>query len=305
METREVLCIDCTAHVAPLAHGLLAAAVICVRTAPHPRRESKPTPTPEPRESAEPETNPGVRSPNPCPFPGQERGCRGGHRRPWPVRRLQRADDQEGRGPHCGAEGPGAYSRLLGWHVAGRCLQCGLQVGTVGGRRGSECTGGHEGQWNPPRKQIPKLGRRAVLASSVAGAWDPACSILTEPTSPYLQGVGVELVTVGNKGSTYFKKRQPGSEGKGVKTTVRASYACGQGPTAEEATTIANEARRRLSHVAPCHTWHGAVKANTSIGGWGAAAQAGGGPGLRPSRGGWGRRAWGRHAVTAEGPHAG
>jgi F-type H+-transporting ATPase subunit gamma len=55
------------------------------------------------------------------------------------------------------------------------------------------------------------------------------------------QGVGVELVTVGNKGSTYFKKRQPGSEGKGVKTTVRAMYACGQGPTAEEATTIANE----------------------------------------------------------------
>ena len=65
-----------------------------------------------------------------------------------------------------------------------------------------------------------------------------------------MQGVGVELVTVGNKGSTYFKKRQPGSEGKGVKTTVRASYACGQGPTAEEATTIANEARRRPSHVA-------------------------------------------------------
>lgn len=113
METREVHCIDCTAHVAPLAHGLLAAAAICVCTVPHPRRESKPTPTPEPRESAEPKTNPGVSSPNPCPFPGQERGCRGGHRRPWPVRRLQRADDQEGRGPHCGAEGPGAYSRLL------------------------------------------------------------------------------------------------------------------------------------------------------------------------------------------------
>ena len=66
---------------------------------------------------------------------------------------------------------------------------------------------------------------------------------------PYLQGVGVELVTVGNKGSTYFKKRQPGSEGKGVKTTVRAFYPCGQGPTAEEATTIANEARRRMSHA--------------------------------------------------------
>ena len=79
-----------------------------------------------------------------------------------------------------------------------------------------------------------------------------------------MQGVGVELVTVGNKGSTYFKKRQPGSEGKGVKTTVRASYACGQGPTAEEATTIANEARRRPSHVA-----RGRESEHITHGGWG------------------------------------
>merc|ERR1740127_323896 len=46
------------------------------------------------------------------------------------------------------------------------------------------------------------------------------------------QGVDVELVTVGNKGSTYFKKRE---------TPVRASYPCGQGPTAAEATGIAGE----------------------------------------------------------------
>jgi len=46
------------------------------------------------------------------------------------------------------------------------------------------------------------------------------------------QGVEVELITVGNKGSTYFKKRV---------TPVRASYACGQAPTATEATTIAGE----------------------------------------------------------------
>jgi len=46
------------------------------------------------------------------------------------------------------------------------------------------------------------------------------------------QGVEVELVTVGNKGGTYFKKRE---------TPVRASYACGQGPTAAEATEIAGE----------------------------------------------------------------
>jgi F-type H+-transporting ATPase subunit gamma len=55
------------------------------------------------------------------------------------------------------------------------------------------------------------------------------------------QGVDVEFITVGNKGTTYFKKRQPGSEGPGVKTTVRAMYPCGQSPTAEEATTIASE----------------------------------------------------------------
>jgi F-type H+-transporting ATPase subunit gamma len=53
--------------------------------------------------------------------------------------------------------------------------------------------------------------------------------------------VDVEFITVGNKGTTYFKKRQPGSEGPGVKTTVRAMYPCGQSPTAEEATTIASE----------------------------------------------------------------
>ena len=58
-------------------------------------------------------------------------------------------------------------------------------------------------------------------------------------------------MTIGNKGSTYFKKRQPGSEGTGQKTVVRASYACGQGPTAEEATTVANEAPQRMSLAWP------------------------------------------------------
>ena len=58
-------------------------------------------------------------------------------------------------------------------------------------------------------------------------------------------------MTIGNKGSTYFKKRQPGSEGTGQKTVVRASYACGQGPTAEEATTVANEAPQRMSLARP------------------------------------------------------
>merc|ERR1719223_1701776 len=46
------------------------------------------------------------------------------------------------------------------------------------------------------------------------------------------QGVEVELVTIGNKGSTYFKKRE---------TPVRKAIPCGQAPTAAQATEIANE----------------------------------------------------------------
>merc|ERR1719395_406118 len=46
------------------------------------------------------------------------------------------------------------------------------------------------------------------------------------------QGVEVELVLIGNKGSTYFKRRE---------TPVRKAIACGQAPTAEQAQEIANE----------------------------------------------------------------
>merc|ERR1712050_180632 len=46
------------------------------------------------------------------------------------------------------------------------------------------------------------------------------------------QGVEVELVTIGNKGSTYFKKRA---------TPVRKSMACTQAPSAAQATEIAND----------------------------------------------------------------
>jgi F-type H+-transporting ATPase subunit gamma len=46
------------------------------------------------------------------------------------------------------------------------------------------------------------------------------------------QGVEVELIVIGNKGSTYFKKRD---------TPVRKAAPCGQAPSAEQATEIANE----------------------------------------------------------------
>merc|ERR1719310_1707677 len=45
-------------------------------------------------------------------------------------------------------------------------------------------------------------------------------------------GVDVELILIGNKGSTYFKKRA---------TPVRKAIACGQAPTAEQASEVANE----------------------------------------------------------------
>ena len=39
------------------------------------------------------------------------------------------------------------------------------------------------------------------------------------------QGVGCELILIGNKGGTYFKKRE---------TPVRKMIPCGQAPTAEQ-----------------------------------------------------------------------
>jgi len=46
------------------------------------------------------------------------------------------------------------------------------------------------------------------------------------------QGVDTELILVGNKGGTYFKRRE---------TPVRKAVACGQAPTAAEAQSVADE----------------------------------------------------------------
>merc|ERR1719337_142242 len=46
------------------------------------------------------------------------------------------------------------------------------------------------------------------------------------------QGVEVELLVIGNKGNTYFKKRE---------TPVRKAIPCGQSPTAEQAQDVASE----------------------------------------------------------------
>merc|ERR1719393_438940 len=68
----------------------------------------------------------------------------------------------------------------------------------------------------------------------LCGAYNSAAIKKTEARIAELkeQGVACELVTIGNKGSTYFKKRE---------TPVRLAEPCTQAPSAEQATKIANE----------------------------------------------------------------
>merc|ERR1719269_197977 len=46
------------------------------------------------------------------------------------------------------------------------------------------------------------------------------------------QGVASELVLIGNKGTTYYKRRE---------TPIRKSLPCGQAPTAEQSSSVATE----------------------------------------------------------------
>merc|ERR1719261_744440 len=68
----------------------------------------------------------------------------------------------------------------------------------------------------------------------LCGAYNSAAIKKTEARIEELkaQGVEVELVLIGNKGSTWFKKRA---------TPVRKMIPCGQAPTAEQASAVANE----------------------------------------------------------------
>ena len=68
----------------------------------------------------------------------------------------------------------------------------------------------------------------------LCGSYNAAAIKKTEARIAELkeQGVAVELILVGNKGGTYFKKRE---------TPVRKAIACGQAPTAEQAAEISSE----------------------------------------------------------------
>merc|ERR1711907_254155 len=80
-----------------------------------------------------------------------------------------------------------------------------------------------------------KIGLVVITGDrGLCGSYNAAAIKKTEARIDELeaQGVDVELILIGNKGGTYFKKRA---------TPVRKMVPCGQSPTAEQANEIANE----------------------------------------------------------------
>merc|ERR1719327_1294025 len=80
-----------------------------------------------------------------------------------------------------------------------------------------------------------KVGLVAITGDrGLCGSYNAAAIKKTEQRIAELkaQDVEVELVVIGNKGSTYFKKRE---------TPVRKMVPCGQAPSAEQAAEVASE----------------------------------------------------------------
>merc|ERR1719191_887555 len=80
-----------------------------------------------------------------------------------------------------------------------------------------------------------KIGLVVITGDrGLCGSYNAAALKKTEARIEELraQGVDVELILIGNKGCTYFKKRP---------TPVRKMVPCTQAPTAEQASEIANE----------------------------------------------------------------
>jgi len=80
-----------------------------------------------------------------------------------------------------------------------------------------------------------KVGLVSITGDrGLCGAYNSAAIKKTEARIAELkeQGVACELILIGNKGSTYFKKRE---------TPVRKMIPCGQAPTAAQAQEVADE----------------------------------------------------------------
>merc|ERR1719182_709108 len=84
-------------------------------------------------------------------------------------------------------------------------------------------------------REANKVGLVIITGDrGLCGSYNAAAIKKTEQRIEELkaQGVEVELILVGNKGGTYFKKRA---------TPVRKAIPCTQAPTAEQASGVANE----------------------------------------------------------------
>merc|ERR1719389_1282407 len=85
------------------------------------------------------------------------------------------------------------------------------------------------------QREAKKVGLVSITGDrGLCGAYNSAAIKKTEARIAELkeQGVDCELILIGNKGSTYFKKRE---------TPVRKMIPCGQAPTAAQAQEIATE----------------------------------------------------------------
>merc|ERR1719269_14561 len=84
-------------------------------------------------------------------------------------------------------------------------------------------------------RTVKKVGLVAITGDrGLCGAYNSAAIKQTEARIRTLkeQGIEVELILIGNKGSTYFKRRE---------TPIRKMIPCGQSPTAAQAQEVANE----------------------------------------------------------------
>uniref|UniRef100_A0A3B4WVA0 ATP synthase F(1) complex subunit gamma, mitochondrial n=1 Tax=Seriola lalandi dorsalis TaxID=1841481 RepID=A0A3B4WVA0_SERLL len=93
------------------------------------------------------------------------------------------------------------------------------------------------------QREAKKVGLLVITGDrGLCGSYNSAAIKKTEGRIAELkaQGVEAELITVGNKGSTYFKRRSDPSSPQ-YAAPLRKAVPCGQAPTAEMATELASE----------------------------------------------------------------
>merc|ERR1711939_142956 len=85
------------------------------------------------------------------------------------------------------------------------------------------------------KREVKKVGLVVITGDrGLCGGYNAQAINMAEARIKELkdQGVESELVLIGNKGTTYFKRRE---------NPIRKSLACGQAPTAEQSSAVATE----------------------------------------------------------------